>query len=86
MSQILLIHNALDQHESEIIQSENVLQTFIEIRFKHPQALIFKGFQPNGECNVTPSLDDQASIDYLLNATDDFCIVTYPGELSSTVT
>lgn len=86
MSQILLIHNALDQHESETIQSENVLQTFIEIRFKHPQALIFNGFQPNGECNVTPSLDDQTSIDYLLNATGDFCIVTYPGELSSTVT
>lgn len=86
MSQILIIHNALDQHESEMIQSENVLKKFLEIRVKHPQARIFKGFQPSAECDVTPTRDDKASIARLLESNDDFCIVTYSGELASAVT
>ena len=86
MSQILIIHNALDQHENETIQTENVLKTFLEIRVKHPQAQIFKGHQPSAETNVTPARDDKQAVARLLESDEDFTIVTYPGELASTVT
>lgn len=86
MSQILIIHNALDQHENEMIQSESVLKTFLEIRVKHPQARIFKGYQPCAETDVTPSRDDKQAIARLLESDEEFSIVTYAGELASTVT
>lgn len=86
MSQILIIHNALDQHENETIQTESVLKTFLEIRVKHPQAQIFKGYQPSADTNVTPTRDDRQAIARLLESDEDFTIVTYSGELASTVT
>lgn len=86
MSQILIIHNALDQQENETIQSDSVLKTFLEIRVKHPQARIFKGHQPCAETDVTPARDDKQAIARLLESNDDFSIVTYPGEFASAVT
>ena len=85
MSQILIIHNALDQHENEKIQSESVLKTFLEIRVKHPQARLFKGHQPSSETDVTPSRDDKQAIARLLESNEDFSIVTYPGEMITAV-
>lgn len=86
MSQILIIYNALDQHENELIHSDSVLKTFLEIRVKHPQARIFKGHQPCAETDVTPARDDKQAIARLLESNDDFSIVTYPGEFASAVT
>ena len=85
MSQILIIHNALDQHENEMIHSESVLKKFLEIRVKHPQARIFKGHQPCAETDVTPTRDDKQAIARLLESNEDFSIVTYPGEMITAV-
>lgn len=85
MSQILIIHNALDQHENELIHSDSVLKTFLEIRVKHPQARIFKGHQPCAETDVTPARDDKQAIARLLESNEDFSIVTYSGEMITAV-
>jgi len=42
MSQICIIKNALDHTEQEIVQSENALKTFLDTRYKHPHARIYK--------------------------------------------
>ena len=85
MSQILIIHNALDSHESQKIESDNALKTFLEIRAKHPQARIYKG-NPSLDSDITPNASDRQSIASLLETNEDSTIVCYPGEFASTVT
>lgn len=85
MSQICIIHNALDETEQEIVQSENVLKTFLEIKAKHPQALIYRG-NPCPENDITPTSEDKAGIARLLETNADCWIVCYPGETSTIVT
>ena len=54
MSQICIIQNGLDQSEQEVLQSENVLKTFLELKAKHPKARIYLG-NPCLENDITPT-------------------------------
>lgn len=85
MSQICLINNSLDAKDQKILNSKNVFESFLMIKEVHPQAKIYKG-NPCPENDVTPSLDNPKSIEYLMSADCDFTIVCDPGELSSVVT
>lgn len=84
MSQICIIKNALDQTEQEIVQSENTLKTFLEVRAKHPHARIYKG-NPCPENDITPSQQDKVSIARLLETNEDLTIVCHPGDIISAV-
>lgn len=84
MSQVIIIRNALDMTEQDIVETDCVLRKFLEIKKVHPQAKIYKG-NPCGETDVTPSLDNSSSIEYLHDSKEDFTIVCYPGEMISAV-
>lgn len=84
MSQILIIKNALDELEHEIVESENVLNTFIETRLSHPKARIYLG-NPCPENDITPTLDDKASIEKLSKIKDKCTIVCHAGDVISAV-
>jgi hypothetical protein len=86
MSQILIINNVLDANESEIIQSDNVLKTFCEIKSKHPKAKIYLGNTPSPETDISPNLEDRATIARLLEINDDCTIVCHSGDVVSAVT
>lgn len=85
MSRICIIKNALDETEQDIIFSENVLKTFLEVRAKHPQARIYKGNSPCGATDITPTSVDEQSIVHLLKTNLDCTIVCYPGDIVSAV-
>lgn len=78
MSQILIINNSLDEAESEIIESKNVLFDFIKIRKTHPQARIYSG-NPCPENDVTPNANDKIGIQKIIDLKDNCIIVCYPG-------
>lgn len=84
MSQICIIKNALDQTEHEIVQSENVLKTFLVVKAKHPQARIYIG-NPCPENDITPTLQEKSSIARLLEIDSDCTVVCYPGDVISAV-
>lgn len=85
MSQILIIENALDQNESYLIESECPLKTFLNIRTKHPQARIYLG-NPSSESDVTPTQTDKSSIERLIQSSESYTVVCYPGDVISAVT
>lgn len=85
MSRICIIKNALDETEQDIIFSENVLKTFLEVRTRHPQARIYQGNLPCGNTDITPTSIDKASIVRLLETNLDCTIVCYPGDIVSAV-
>lgn len=84
MSQICIIKNALDHTEQEIVQSENALKTFLDVRAKHPHARIYRG-NPCPENDITPTQQDKASIARLLETNEDLTIVCHPGDIISAV-
>ena len=84
MSQICIIKNALDQTESEIVQSDNVLEAFITVKAKHPKARIYVG-NPCPDNDITPTQQDQLSIERLLKFEGDCTVVCYPGDIISAV-
>lgn len=84
MSQILIIKNELDVTEHEIVESENVLHTFIEIRLKHPKARIYLG-NPCQENDITPNLNDKSSIKRLSELKEKCTIVCHAGDVISAV-
>lgn len=84
MSQICIINNALDASEKTIIETDNILYTFLQYKAQHPQAQIFKG-NPCPENNITPSKSDRQSIARLTETDEDCTIVLYSGDLISAV-
>ena len=85
MSQICIIQNGLDQSEQEVLQSENVLKTFLEVKAEHPKARIYLG-NPCLENDITPTSQDKASIAQLLELDQDCTIVCHSGDVISAVT
>ena len=79
MSQILLIKNSLDESESEIIESKNVLFDFLEVRKAHPQARIYLG-NPCPENDTTPTADNKESIQRLADLKEPCTIVCFAGK------
>lgn len=79
MSQILLIKNSLDESESEIIESKNVLFDFLEVRKAHPQARIYLG-NPCPENDITPTADNKESIQRLVDMQENCTIVCFAGK------
>lgn len=84
MSQICIINNALDASEKTIIETDNILYTFLHYKAQHPQARIFKG-NPCPENDITPIKDDRQSIARLTETNEDCTIVLYSGDLISAV-
>ncbi|MDF2418025.1 hypothetical protein GWP85_10975 [Acinetobacter beijerinckii] len=84
MSQICIINNALDGTEKTIIETDNILYTFLQYKAKHPQAQIFKG-NPCPENNITPIKTDRQSIARLTEIDEDCTIVLYSGDIISAV-
>lgn len=84
MSQICIINNALDANEKKIVDTENILLTFLQYKTLHPQARIFKG-NPCPENDITPSKGDLQSIARLTETDEDCTIVLYSGDLISVV-
>lgn len=84
MSQICIINNALDASEKTIIETDNILYTFLHYKAQHPQARIFKG-NPCPENDITPNKDDRQSIARLTETNEDCTIVLYSGDLISAV-
>lgn len=84
MSQICIINNALDASEQTIIETDNILYTFLHYKAQHPQARIFKG-NPCPENDITPTKDDRQSIARLTETNEDCTIVLYSGDLISAV-
>lgn len=84
MSQICIINNALDASEKTIIETDNILYTFLHFKAQHPQARIFKG-NPCPENDITPTKDDRQSIARLTETNEDCTIVLYSGDLISAV-
>ena len=74
----------MDATEHEIVESENVLHTFIETRLKHPKARIYLG-NPCQENDITPNLNDKSSITRLSELKDKCTIVCHAGDVVSAI-
>ena len=80
MSRIYLINNSLDEAESEIIESENVLFEFFNVRKTHPHARIYLGLNPSPETDITPTSSNEESILRIHNLKEDCTIVCFAGK------
>ncbi|PPC02526.1 host specificity factor TipJ family phage tail protein [Acinetobacter pittii] len=85
MSQIYVYKNSLNKNEVDVIDTDNILYEFLNVKKQFPQAKIYLG-NPCPENDITPTLKDKASIARLTEIADECSIVCHPGELSSFVT
>lgn len=85
MSQICVINNSLDSTDHYLIDAENVLYEFLNIRKTHPHARIYLG-NPCPENDITPTSDNNESIERLANLEEDCYIVLHAGDIITAVT
>ncbi|AXY57257.1 hypothetical protein CDG60_12190 [Acinetobacter chinensis] len=84
MSRLRIYEDPLDASKINVIQSDNVLKSFLYCRAKHPQSRIYKG-KPCPENDVTPICKMSALKLLDTDENDVFEVVCHAGEVATII-